>query len=296
MHIRLRSLVRILTEPDHDLTASCVLVPTMGSLHAGHGSLLRMARAEGDRRGVPAVATVFVNPTQFNESSDFERYPRDLDADAAICARWGIDVLFAPRPEVVYPVGVEIPVPPLPGVATEPGLEDAFRPGHFRGVCQVVSRCFDLCDPSAAIFGEKDWQQLQVVRAMAEAQRTERDKWIEIIPGATVRESDGLAMSSRNVLLSPEARREAVGVSRALAAAAGEADRDRAEAVLRGVLDEAGIEPEYAVLRGAQTLMRPAPLVHPDGPDEPCRLLVAARVGGVRLIDNMPWRGVRPAR
>jgi len=267
----------------------------MGSLHAGHETLLRLAKTEGDRRGVSAVATVFVNPTQFNESTDFDRYPRDLDRDCAICERCGIDAVFAPAPGVVYPSDAKIPVPELPAVATEPGLEDLFRPGHFPGVCQVVSRCFDLCDASAGVFGEKDWQQLQVARAMCEQQGEQRGRLIEIIPGATVREADGLAMSSRNLLLSPEARVEAVGISRALLIAAAEPDRDRAQAVLQGSLGESGIEPEYAVLRDARTLLEPAPQGHPDGPGAPCRLLVAARVGGVRLIDNVAWRGAEPA-
>lgn len=291
MHQRLPSDVRILTEPDHSLTGSCVLVPTMGSLHAGHESLLTLAREHADRRGVPAVATVFVNPTQFNESTDFDRYPRDLDRDAEICDRCGIDSVFAPHPDVVYPPGEDHTVPDLPAVATEPGLEDTFRPGHFPGVCQVVSRCFDLCDSSAAVFGEKDWQQLRVVGAMAEAQAGERGRLVEIIPGATVREPDGLAMSSRNLLLSPEARIEAGAISLGLFKAAAEPDRDRAESVLRASLAESGIEPEYAVLRDATTLLEPAPMSHPDGPNRPCRLLVAARVGGVRLIDNMLWTG-----
>ncbi len=263
----------------------------MGSLHAGHESLLRLARREADRRGVPAAATVFVNPTQFNESADFDSYPRDLDRDALICERCGIDVVFAPAPEVVYPPGEDHAVPVLPDVATRPGLEDTFRPGHFPGVCQVVSRCFDLCDASAAVFGEKDWQQLQVVRAMSEAQRGVRGRLVEIIPGETVREPDGLAMSSRNLLLSPEARVEAGGISEALFVAAREQDRDRAQGVLADTLLRFGIDAEYAVLRDARTLLEPVPRSHTGGPGVPCRLLVAARVGGVRLIDNTGWRG-----
>ncbi|MFK7882987.1 MAG: pantoate--beta-alanine ligase [Phycisphaerales bacterium] len=286
--------MRILTEPNFDLTASCVLVPTMGSLHAGHESLLKLACSESNRRGVPAAATVFVNPTQFNEATDFDRYPRDLDRDAEVCERCGIDVVFAPSPEIVYPPGEQIPTPELPAVATEPGLEDTFRPGHFPGVCQVVSRCFDLCDASAAIFGEKDWQQLQVVRAMAEGQQASRGRLIEIVPGSTVREPEGLAMSSRNLLLTAEARAEAVGISTALTESAQEPDRDRAEAVLQSALRRAGIAFEYAVLRDAKSLLVPGPMSHPDGPNSPCRLLVAARVGGVRLIDNMPWLGHQP--
>lgn len=280
--------MRIIDRPDTALTASCVLVPTMGSLHAGHAALLRLAVRHARERGVPAAATIFVNPTQFNESSDFDRYPRDLDADARLCESCGLDVVFAPPPEVVYPQDAPVPVPPLPAVADGLGLEDTYRPGHFPGVCQVVSRCFDLCDASAAVFGEKDWQQLQTVRAMAEAQRAQRGRLIEIIPGPTVREPDGLAMSSRNLLLSPEARQVAVGISRALFKAAKVHARDDAEGVLRDALAEAGIQPEYAVLRDARTLLAPTE------PDAPCRLLVAARVGGVRLIDNTPWLGDQP--
>ncbi|MEM9373353.1 MAG: pantoate--beta-alanine ligase [Planctomycetota bacterium] len=272
--------MRILTAPDLRSTASCVLVPTMGSLHAGHESLLRLARDEASGRGVSAAATVFVNPTQFNESSDFDRYPRDLDRDAAICERCGIDVVFAPQPDVVYPPDGPIAVPELPGVALEPGLEDAFRPGHFSGVCQVVSRCFELTGASAAVFGEKDWQQLQVVRAMAASHGGGN---VDIIPGRTVREADGLAMSSRNLLLSPAARERAGGISAALFEAAREPDRTRAERLLAERLVASGISPEYAVLRDAETLLPP------DSGDRPCRLLVAARVGGVRLIDNTPW-------
>lgn len=269
--------VQTLTQPDPALTRGCVLVPTMGALHAGHASLLRLARKIADERSVPAVATVFVNPTQFNESTDFDRYPRTLDADLAMCEAAGIDAVLAPHPDVVYPPDDPVPVPALPPVATRPGLEDHFRPGHFPGVCQVVSRLFDLTDPSAAVFGEKDWQQLQVVRAMTIAQ----GRKVDIVPGDTVREPDGLAMSSRNTLLDKAARAKAPGIAAALFRAASRKTPAEAQDALRRVLQDRGIEPEYAVIRDAETLL--------DAGTGPCRLLVAARVGGVRLIDNTPW-------
>lgn len=257
-------------------------MPTMGALHAGHAELVRLARTHADRLAARVVVTVFVNPTQFNESSDFDRYPRTLDADLSACADAGADAVLAPAPDTVYPPGRPVPVPELPTVATEPGLEDAFRPGHFAGVCQVVARLFDLTQPAAGVFGEKDWQQLQVVRAMTRAQQ----RPTEIIPAPTVREPDGLAMSSRNRLLDARSRAAAPGIHRAMAAASAATDPGRAEHALARSLADAGITPEYAVVRDAQTLLAPR--------DRPCRVLVAARVGGVRLIDNAPWPAPNP--
>ena len=254
----------------------------MGALHAGHAALIRQARALADARGATVVATIFVNPTQFNESTDFDAYPRTLDADRALCERAGADAVLAPSPAVVYPEGDRTPAPSLPAVATEPGLEDAFRPGHFVGVCQVVARLFDMTQPAAAVFGEKDWQQLQVIRAMTAEQR----RPIEIVPAPTVREPDGLAMSSRNTRLDPAARRQAAGIGAALLTAGACPTRGLAESTLRHTLAEHGIDPEYAVLRDAETLLVPA--------EGPCRLLVAARVGAVRLIDNAPWNPAKP--
>jgi pantoate--beta-alanine ligase len=181
----------------------------MGALHAGHAALIRQARTLADARGCTVVATVFVNPTQFNEPTDFDAYPRTLDADLALCERSGAHAVLAPSPAVVYPPGDQTAVPTLPAVATQPGLEDAFRPGHFAGVCQVVARLFDMTCPAVAVFGEKDWQQLQVIRAMTVAQR----RPIEIVAGPTVREPDGLAMSSRNARLDPAARKRAAGIA-----------------------------------------------------------------------------------
>lgn len=251
----------------------------MGALHDGHLALVRTARAEAGRRGgVPVVVTVFVNPTQFNDPKDLERYPRTLDADAAGCERAGANVVFAPGVNEVYPPGSVVPTPALPAVAAGPGLEDAHRPGHFAGVCQVVERLFELTRPSAAIFGEKDWQQLKVIEAMAGVLRP----GLSIIAHATAREADGLAMSSRNVFLKPDERPRAAAVSRALREAATQATPAEAEGRMRTVLESAGLGVEYAVVRDAQTLLMPQS-------GRPARSLIAARLGTVRLIDNAAW-------
>lgn len=259
----------------------CALVPTMGALHEGHGSLIRRAKAHG----LPVVATVFVNPTQFGPSEDFARYPRTLDHDVALAERCGADAVFAPAAETVYPMGAqaaraEADAWPLPAVAREPGLEDACRPGHFGGVCQVVARLFDLCRPAVAVFGEKDWQQLRVLSAMAEESGA---RWgaLRIEPGATVRESDGLAMSSRNRYLRPEQRDQALGLVRALQMAASAQRPATAEALMRSTLEAHGLAVDYAVVREARTL-RPV-----QGFERPTRGLIAARLDTVRLIDNM---------
>ncbi|MDX2016488.1 MAG: pantoate--beta-alanine ligase [Planctomycetota bacterium] len=258
---------------------STAMVPTMGALHEGHAALVRRAAELARSRGLAGVVvTVFVNPTQFNEQSDFARYPRTLDADVELCARAGATHVFAPGVDVVYPPGETIPTPALPEAATDPKLEDSHRPGHFAGVCQVVKRLFDLGRPALAVFGEKDWQQLAVIRAM-----TAREKLgVSIEPLATVREPEGLAMSSRNRFLTPADRPRALAISRALREAGLERDASSAQARMARVLGDAGIEPEYAVVRDAATL-------GPVQPGEPGRALIAARVGSVRLIDNMPW-------
>lgn len=254
----------------------------MGALHAGHTALIRRAAEIARQRGLPggAVATVFVNPTQFNEQTDFDRYPRDLENDLAACEAAGASGVFAPGPEVVYPPNEPVPVPPLPAVATEPGLEDRWRPGHFAGVAQVVLRLFELTRPAAAVFGEKDWQQLQLVREVAPLAASRP----EIVAAPTVREEDGLAMSSRNRLLSAGERRAARGVPEALRAARLEPTPEAAEARLREVLGAHGLRVEYAAVRDAQTLLAPAA-------GRPLRALVAVRCGSVRLIDNAPWPG-----
>jgi pantoate--beta-alanine ligase len=255
-----------------------VFVPTMGALHEGHASLVRQARTLAGPSG-RVVVSVFVNPTQFNEASDFDRYPRTLDADMALCAGAGADAVFAPSVEEVYPAG-GIRTPALPRVATEPKLEDAARPGHFAGVVQVVHRLFELVQPRASIFGEKDWQQLQVVRAMVR----EAGMRVEIVPGTTVREADGLAMSSRNRFLSPIDRRRGLALSRGLRECQHAKDPAAAEKVLRAALASEGIDADYAVVRDAESLA-------PGAWDRtrPMRAVVAGRVGSVRLLDNMAW-------
>ncbi|CAG0950331.1 pantoate--beta-alanine ligase [Phycisphaerales bacterium] len=265
----------------------------MGALHEGHASLVRQGAALARDLGAwGCVVTVFVNPTQFNDPADFARYPKTLDVDLAICQGAGAAGVFVPGVEEVYPRGREEGVPVLPAVATRPGLEDRHRPGHFAGVCQVVKRLFEMTRPRAAVFGEKDWQQLQVVRAMTGM----LGLGVEIVAGPTVRESDGLAMSSRNRFLGPADRRRATALSRGLRAALGASTPDEAERVMGEVLGSEGVEAEYAVIREAETLTRPAESVGARW-----RALVAARVGSVRLIDNGAWRpagegGVRAGR
>ena len=237
--------------------AGCILVPTMGALHEGHASLVR--RAAG--RGAPVVVTVFVNPTQFAPHEDFARYPRTLDADVEIAR-------------------AEAAALALPDAATQPGLEDAFRPGHYGGVCQVVARLFDLARPARAIFGEKDWQQWRVLDGMVAADPA---RWpglaMEVSP--TVREPDGLAMSSRNRYLRPEQREQALGLVRALQVAASAQHPATAERLMRETLEDHGLAVDYAVVRDDRTLL---PV---GGFERPTRGLVAARLDTVRLIDTM---------
>ena len=261
--------------------AGCALVPTMGALHEGHGSLIRQVRG----REMPVVATVFVNPTQFGPREDFSKYPRTLEHDVALAERCGADVVFAPAAEVVYPDGLEAAQQhaaswPLPAVAREPGLEDACRPGHFNGVCQVVARLFDLTHPALAVFGEKDFQQLRVLTQMV-AESGGRWGALRVEPGPTVREPDGLAMSSRNRYLRPEQRDQALGLVRALQMAASAQHPQTAERLMQETLADHGLAVDYAVVRDATTLL---PVT---GFERPTRALIAARLDTVRLIDNM---------
>jgi pantoate--beta-alanine ligase len=251
------------------------LVPTMGALHAGHLALIAAAR----EACASVIVTVFVNPTQFGPGEDFDRYPRTLDADVAACAAAGADLVWAPAVEDVYPGGAtSIGVDPGP-LGTE--LEGASRPGHFAGVLTVVAKLFGLVRPAAAFFGEKDYQQLTLIRRMA----AELDLFVAVGGVPTVREDDGLARSSRNVYLSAQERRQAVALSRALFAGQ-DAAAGGAEAVVaaaRAVLDaEPGVQLDYLELRSAD--LGPAPS------HGAARLLVAARVGRTRLIDNVPVR------
>ncbi len=250
-------------------------VPTMGALHAGHASLF----AEARRRVTSAdavVVSIFVNPLQFGPGEDLERYPRSLDADLAVCAAEGVDVVFHPAVEEVYPGGD-------PVVTVDPGqdrwrLEGASRPGHLRGVATVVAKLFGLVRPDLAVFGQKDYEQLVLVRQMA----ADLCMGVDVVGAATVREPDGLAMSSRNRYLSPEDRASALALSRALAAGAAASPQGR-----RAVLDAAGavLASEPGVSVDYLELTAPDLTAPPERGE--ARLLVAARVGGTRLIDNV---------
>ena len=251
------------------------LVPTMGAFHEGHLSLMRRARAETDL----VVVTLFVNPTQFNDPDDFTRYPRDPARDASLAEAGGVDILFTPAPEAMYPQGFDTAV--VVG-ALSARLEGASRPGHFAGVSTVVAKLLNLAGADRAYFGEKDWQQLQIVRALAR----DLDIPTEIIGHPTVREPDGLALSSRNVRLTPEQRRAALVLSRALDDAqalvgAGEQDASRLAAGMRQAIDaEPLARLDYAVVVAPETLQEISTL------GNGAVALVAANFGKVRLIDN----------
>ncbi|MCW2633971.1 MAG: panC [Blastococcus sp.] len=253
------------------LPGPVALVPTMGALHEGHRTLVRAAR----QRAASVLVSVFVNPTQFGPGEDFDRYPRTWDADLAALGEEGADLVFHPQVDDVYPPG-SLGVTVAPGPLGEV-LEGAVRPGHFAGVLTVVAKLFGLVRPDLAIFGEKDYQQLTLIRAMAR----ELAQGVEVIGVPTVREDDGMALSSRNRYLSAEQRSAAAALSAALRAGADAGPRG-AEAVLaaaRAVLDdEAGLVQDYLELTDPR--LGPAPAVGP------ARLLVAARAGSTRLLDN----------
>ncbi len=246
----------------------------MGALHEGHLSLIR----QGTQMGAPVVVSIFVNPTQFAPHEDFDQYPRPLDRDLDMAAKAGAAAVFVPAAECVYPPDVPVAAPSLPPVATTPGLEDGHRPHFFTGVCAVVARLFDLVRPAKAIFGEKDWQQLQVIRAMVAADPSRFP--LQIDSGPTLREADGLAMSSRNAYLDPAQRDQALALSRALGLAQG-LDPIAAEAAMMACLVDAGLTVDYAVVRDAVSL-------GPPSADRPSRALIAASLGSIRLIDNGP--------
>lgn len=252
------------------------LVPTMGAFHDGHRSLMERAAATCD----VVVVSLFVNPTQFAPTDDLAAYPRDEARDAAIAAGAGVELLFAPPVEEVYPGGFATSV--SVGGLTD-GLEGAHRPGHFDGVATVVAKLLNMVQPTVAFFGQKDAQQALVIRRLV--RDLNLPVRVEVCP--TVREADGLAMSSRNAYLGAEDRARSVGLSRALDAAAqaiagGERDAERVADTGRAVLAEHGIEAEYFALVSEETL---APVAKLDG-DDAVLLAVAARVGPARLIDN----------
>ncbi len=250
------------------------LVPTMGALHAGHLALMAAARAGGAK----VVASIFVNPKQFGPSEDLARYPRREIADARMLAEAGCDLLWAPSVEAMYPDGFATTVG-VAGIADT--LDGAARPGHFDGVATVVLKLLNQVRPDRALFGEKDWQQLQVVRRMA----VDLDLGIEIACVPTQREDDGLALSSRNIYLTAEERTYAVALPRALGVAARRIARGDEPADVLAEAHEtlvgAGFQVDYVALVNAETL------ASPPEPGRPRRLLAAARLGSTRLIDNI---------
>lgn len=255
------------------------LVPTMGNLHEGHLSLVEAARREADR----VVVSVFVNPTQFGAGEDFNAYPRTLEADCRKLAQSGCDLVFAPEVGAMYPEGLTdaVRVQASPSLANI--LEGEFRPGHFDGVVTVVARLFNLVGPDLAVFGEKDYQQLLVIRRMAE----DLGYPLEILAAPTVRGRGGLALSSRNAYLDDgqlavaEVLNAVLGES-AAGVAAGQRDYRGVEQVARERLEAAGLRVDYVAVRRAADLGSPGP------GDTALRILAAVRCGPARLIDNVP--------
>lgn len=248
----------------------------MGALHDGHLRLIEEARRLSDEVWV----SIFVNPTQFGPAEDLDKYPRPIEADLAACASLGVSAVFLPEPDEVYPPGVlstALDVPSLTG-----SFEGAHRPGHFAGVCRVVLKLFNLCQPRVACFGQKDYQQLRVIEAMVE----DLNLPIAIQRVKTVREADGLAMSSRNRYLSEDDRRSAAGLYKALQLAKrlivdnGESDPAVIERAMTQTLIAHKIEPDYCAVRHPETLEAM------DAVTAPAVALIAGRLGSVRLLDN----------
>jgi pantoate--beta-alanine ligase len=264
--------------------AGTALVPTMGNLHAGHVSLIELAK----RHGQPVVASIFVNPLQFGAGEDFERYPRTLEADCEKLAAAGCDLVFAPDVAELYPVPQTFTVQPPDSLAND--LCGAFRPGHFSGVATVVLKLFNLVQPRVAVFGKKDFQQLLVIRELVR----QFNLPIEIAAGATLREADGLALSSRNAYLGTSERIQAAALQRELAAIvasvqAGERDFEALAASAVRRLKMAGWRVDYVALRDAETLQVPTPA------STQLVALGAAWLGNTRLIDNIETALGNPA-
>jgi pantoate--beta-alanine ligase len=260
------------------------LVPTMGALHAGHLSLIRRARQLAEHVAV----SIFVNPTQFGPREDFTKYPRPIESDLAKCREAGVELVFNPSTDQMYPSGgasvdVVIDLPALSSV-----LEGKHRPGHFRGVCQVVGKLFNIVQPNVAIFGQKDFQQLRILTAMAEALN-----WpVEVVGATTVREPDGLAMSSRNQYLSADERERALAISRALGLAQGELkagvrQTNRLIATMQNTLLDMGNLGRIPVSIDYVAAVDPMTLKPVETVSGPTVLAIAARVGNTRLIDNV---------
>ncbi|UMG93891.1 pantoate--beta-alanine ligase [Nocardioides sp. TF02-7] len=268
---------------------SLALVPTMGALHEGHASLVRVARGRAGDDGA-VVVSIFVNPLQFGPGEDLDRYPRTFDADLEVCAREGVDVVFAPTVAEMYPGGVPTGED-SPAVTLDPGplagvLEGRTRPGHFRGVLTVVAKLFGLVRPDLAVFGEKDYQQLVLIRRMAEDLCLSGSVGpLEVVGAPTDREPDGLARSSRNRYLDEEQRLQATVLHRVLVAARRDAvyGLERALGAGRAELRAAqGVDLDYFEVRAPDL----GELTDDAPPGTPARALIAARVGSTRLIDN----------
>jgi len=260
--------------------ASVGFVPTMGNLHAGHHALVTLARKHADR----VVASIFVNPTQFGPNEDYARYPRTPDSDIRSLAESGCDALFLPSVDEMYPFGtmgcVQMHVPGITDI-----LCGAHRPGHFNGVAQVVARLFNMVQPDLAVFGRKDYQQLQVIRYMAR----EMSFPVEIVPAPTLREADGLAMSSRNQYLEGEQRQTATQIHKTLVFMR---DAARQGLPVAGIEDEAQSRLEAAGFSVDYAEVRRADLARAKLPNEPGLVaLIAARLGRTRLIDNLEFDG-----
>jgi len=257
-------------------SGTVALVPTMGALHSGHLALVKLAR----RRARRVVVSIFVNPAQFAPHEDFGNYPRTFAHDVAALAVLGVDLIWAPSPELMYPAGFATQI--VPAGAAIAGLEDKFRPHFFTGVATVVTKLFTQCRPNFAIFGEKDFQQLKVVMRLAQ----DLNLRVKVIGAPTVRERDGLALSSRNLYLSPQERATAPTLHRVLSACAAKiADGASIAAVIaegRKTIEATGFDVDYFEARHAETL---APIA--SAKDGPMRLLVAAKLGKARLIDNI---------
>lgn len=260
----LEALVQMPTQPIRGI------VMTMGALHAGHQSLMAAARREVGDAGLLMVS-IFVNPLQFGADEDFDRYPRTIDADLDVCRQAGVDVVFLPEPDVIYPNGFGVTVDPGPLGAI---LEGAERPGHFRGVLTVVAKILNMTRADIAVFGEKDFQQLTLISQMA------RDLFmpVRIVPAPTVRESGGLAMSSRNRYLSDQQRTTAACISRSLNQALLAAPMGAEAMVAEGLAELADVDVDYFTVT--------SPDLGPVVSGEAGRVLVAIRIGDVRLIDN----------
>ena len=268
------------TRHRQELGRRVALVPTMGALHAGHLSLIDRARVVADH----VIVSIFVNPTQFNRTEDFDTYPRTTDEDLSICASHGVDAVYLPTVQTMYPEGHQTRI--------EPGAlalqwEGAHRPGHFAGVATVVAKLLNACVPDVAVFGAKDRQQLAVIRRTV----LDLDLGVDILAAPTLREDDGLAMSSRNRRLDPASRSAAAAISRGLDEARAMASRsDKPTEIARAareIISEEADEIDYVAVVDIDTFDTPDVVVDPPR----CALIVAAWFGGVRLIDNILLAG-----